>query len=326
MPSDESKDPSSEFSTWLKTRQYVRQRITRLFNKVDTELDSLTDDDVLLYVERLDSLKSEVKLLDIKIIAYHLQNEMGDEELDRKINEDEDYERKIVVSLSKLKKLKGVEQSQEVTKKAEHKKLRLPEIPLPEYSNAKDQSLQKFLHSFESIISKHSLSSYEKFIYLRNQLSKSPRVLVDSLDIQEQGYENAKELLEKAFGSDLTRKYDVIKRLANIRLNSNDDPYVFIGEMRSVINSFDNLEINVATVLQYFTWAGLNQKFQSQLINIINVAKPSLDQVETHIFEATERYVRQGEQQKAKTISSNSNTKHKETTALATNVNVGKKE
>ena len=38
-----------------------------------------------------------MKLLDNKIIAYHLRNGMGDEELDHKINEDEDYERKIVV-------------------------------------------------------------------------------------------------------------------------------------------------------------------------------------------------------------------------------------
>ena len=161
---------------------------------------------------------------------------------------------------------------------------------------------------------------------LRNQLSKSPRVLVDSLDIREHGYENAKELLEKAFGSDLPRKYDVIKRLANIKLNLNGDPYVFIGEIISVINSFDNLEINVTTVLQYFIWTGLNQKFQNHLINITNVAKPSLDQIETHIFEATERYVRQGEQQKAKAVSSDSNKKDKVTTALATNVNVGRKE
>ena len=51
-----------------------------------------------------------------------------------------------------------------------------------------------------------------------------------------------------------------------------------------------------------------------------------MDQIETHIFEATERYVRQGEQQEAKAISSDSNKKDKVTTTLATNVNVGKKE
>ena len=59
MTSKESKDPSSnEFGTWLKARQYVRPRITMLFKNADTEFDSLSDDDVLLYVERLDPLKS----------------------------------------------------------------------------------------------------------------------------------------------------------------------------------------------------------------------------------------------------------------------------
>ena len=36
--------------------------------------------------------------------------------------------------------------------------------------------------------------------------------------------------------------------------------HVFIGEMRCVIDSFDNFEMNVTTVLQYFIWTGRNKK------------------------------------------------------------------
>ena len=46
---------------------------------------------IRVYVESLNSLKNEVKLLSNKIIAYHLQSGMGDEEFCQKINEDEDY-------------------------------------------------------------------------------------------------------------------------------------------------------------------------------------------------------------------------------------------
>ena len=65
--------------------------------------------------------------------------------------------------------------------------------------------------------------------------------------------------------------------------------------MKSIINSFRNLKIDVDTVLQYFIWNGLNDRFQNHLISITNNVKPSLDEIATHIFEATERYVRQNE-------------------------------
>ena len=101
---------------------------------------------------------------------------MGYEELDQKNNKDEDYERKILVSLSKLKKHKGVELNQDVTKKSEHMKCKLPGIPLPEYSNAKDQSLQKFLYSLR--VSSVNILFLVKEIHLFVKSATSNRVLV----------------------------------------------------------------------------------------------------------------------------------------------------
>ena len=171
-------------------------------------------------------------------------------------------------------------------------KLKLPEIKLPKFSNADNDNLEKFWHALESIINKHSLSSYEKYVYLLGQLSGAPKVLVESLDINEQTYDVAKELLNKAFASKLSQKYDVIKRLSSIKLPIGTDPFSFIGEVRSIMNSVNNLQIDVDTIMQYFVWSAMNDQFQNQIIQICNTNRPDLTQIMDNIFEATDRYGR----------------------------------
>ena len=276
---------------FIQTRKYVRQRITKVYNNVKDNIDTFSEDDRFVYTERLESLKNEVKDLDRKIFALSLENGMLEEELKKKIDEDETYEEKISKSLSKLKMVTQPVPLNPQTRKC----LKLPEVALPHFSNEKDQCLDKFFHSFEGIIDKQSLSSYEKFVYLRNQLSKSPRVLIDSLDVKEQCYVKAKELLQKAFGSTLTQKYNAIQRLSEMKLGYNGDPYSYIGDIRTITNSFKTLKIDVDTILQYFIWNGLNDRFQSHLTQITNESKPSLSEINDNIFEATERYIRQSD-------------------------------
>jgi hypothetical protein len=78
-----------------------------------------------------------------------------------------------------------------------------------------------------------------------------------------------------------------------MRLKPDGDPYSYISDMRTIASSFSNLEIGVEAIQQYFFWNGLNEKFQNLLVLITNTNKPSLDQINAHIFEATERYVQQ---------------------------------
>ena len=332
MSGSESDESTSDLAHLINTRKYVRQRITKNYNKVCAELATLSEEDKLLCIDRLESLKKEVNRLDKKIFSLHLKSGMKDEDIEARIDENEKYEEKIVSSLSRLRSITNVvPPASYASASVTHNKLKLPQMPLPEFSADKDQSLDKFFHNLESIINKHALSSYEKFVYLRNQLSNSPRVLIDSLDIQEQSYEKAKELLTKAFASPLTKKYEAIQRLSEIKLGYNDDPYTFIGDMRSITNAFNSLDIDVDTILQYFFWKGLNDRFQTHFIQITNKSKPSLSEINDNIFEATERYTRHNEKIKEiKSKGAKCNTadqsKGKTTTALATNVKTGKSE
>ena len=169
-----------------------------------------------------------------------------------------------------------------------YNKLKLPRLPLPEYGHKEGEDLNKFFTNFELIIDKYSLFSFEKFVFLQKQLSNEPLTLIKSLETGRQDYESAKELLEKAFASPLTQKYDAIRRLSEIKLGYNDDPYEFIGKMRMLTDSFKSLKIDANDVLQFFIWHGMNDRLQAQFVNITKCNKPSLTEINTHIFDATE--------------------------------------
>ena len=169
--------------------------------------------------------------------------------------------------------------------------------------------MEKVIYAFESIISKQTLSDYEKFIYLKGQLQGGPLALVNSLSATEQSYGCAKQLLEQAFASPLTQKYEAIKRLTELKLMQSDDVYVFIREMRN-ISSIGSLKMDVNTILQYFIWPSLNERFQTQLINITNNSKPSLDEINSNIFAATERYLKMNKQHNEKRGYSNNERDH----------------
>ena len=82
---------------------------------------------------------------------------------------------------------------------ASRNKLKLPELPLPSFSNNEGERLIQFFINFEAIIDKYDLSNFERYIYLEKQLSDEPLVLVKSLTGTKRCYSEAKDLLNQAF-------------------------------------------------------------------------------------------------------------------------------
>ena len=168
-------------------------------------------------------------------------------------------------------------------------KLKLPEIPLPIYSNAKDETLDQFFENFENIIVKYQLSDYEKFIYLKKQLQGEPLTLISSLSGSKQSFEGAKLLLRKAFADALTQKFAAIKRLSTLKFIPGGDPFLYVSEMRSAQDLFKTLQISIDNVLQYFIWTGLSTALQTQLITICNTNKPTITEINDNVFKAIDR-------------------------------------
>ena len=168
--------------------------------------------------------------------------------------------------------------------------LKLPQLPLPEYSHAEGESLDKFIANSETIVDKYTLSSSERFVFLKRQLREEPLLLDNSLQGHHQSYTDAKELLIKAFASPITQKVDVIERLTRLNLPSNGSCYTFVSEMKIIIRTFKSLNVDVETILQYLIWKAMPHALQTTFIGITNNNKPSVGEIEDHIFSAIERY------------------------------------
>ena len=187
------------------TRRYVRQSVTKIHIKVTTNLPSISENERQTTIERMRNFQSELNTLNRQIFNLSITESTTEVDINKRIEDDESYDNKIVTALGLLQQqdvgsvpptLPEVSNNLGYTNK-----LKLPDIPLPTYGNLEGESLEKFFHSFESIICKHRISSYEKFVYLKGQLDGSPRDLLNSLDVGDQSYEAGKDLLEKAFAS-----------------------------------------------------------------------------------------------------------------------------
>ena len=284
-----------------KARGHIRSKITKVCNKIDQEALSFSAQQKLMHINKCKSLLDEIKICDSDLFSISVKLNHTEEQLEQRSNDDEFYTDSIRSALAQLEII-GIVPATSLpnggggsTDRAQVSsgRVKLPPIALPQFGNNKGENLVKFFRSFETIISRHNLASHEKFVFLQQQLSNAPKLLVDSLDIDNQSYECAKLLLQQAFDQTEQSKHDVIKTLANLKLQSNGDPYKFIGEMRTVISGVQSLNITTDDFITHFVWSGLNTEFQSHLTNITNKCKPSLDDINTNIFEATDRYVKQ---------------------------------
>ena len=168
--------------------------------------------------------------------------------------------------------------------------LKSPVAPLPTFSGSNDESLFKFFKSFEETISHYNYPDDDKFLLLKQQMSKRALVLIDSLESDKQSYDSAKALLESAFASTPVQVFNTIKQIGQINLPSNEDPFEYISKMRKLTESVKLLKIGADQFLQYFFWIGLNDGFKEQVIQITNNTHPTLQQLIDNFFTAAERY------------------------------------
>ena len=101
--------------------------------------------------------------------------------------------------------------------------------------------------------------------------------------------------------------------MSNIKLTVDGDPYEYIAEMRTIVSSFENLNISIKTILQYFLWSGLNSSFQKHMVQITNKSQPLLKEIIDNVFEASQRYLRDKE------LNSERNNSHKEKNSVVPN-------
>ena len=283
-------------------RKYIRGKITRNCNQFKS---SVGDDDVDVLsgnIEILENLQDEISKsdADIRKLLYTVKDTT---KLDREMESCDAYIDSICSTKRLLKnKLKVIcdrnmsvrsDHSASIPSGAGHRlasQIKLPQLPLPDYSNSEGECLETFLDQYENIVEKYNLNNYEKYVFLLKQLSKEPLALVKSLHGTNQSYGEAKALLQQAFASPLKQKHDIIDKLNNLNLSNPNLIYTFISEVRTIIQTFDRLTIGINDVIRYFVWASMPKLLQDQFITITNSNHPTLEEINKCIFDAAERY------------------------------------
>jgi len=284
----------AELAYLVRQRAYKRAQITKLYNKVQSEVSQMDSDEKFELGSKLEQLGVDIRVLDGKIDGLQTDLVITDANFKSMMDDMEKYSNIIIQAITLLKSssYEDDDDSDSHSGRASlnHTKFRLPEIPLPFYSHAKGESLDHFLSSFSEIVDKYPVNSYVKFCLLKEQLKGEAYKLVNSLPVAQQTFTQAKELLEEAFASSATKEFDVLYRLLNLKLEYGGNAYEYVGEMRSIEAIIRGLEMSIDTVLRFFFWNSMHSGLQNQLVNICNDHRPSLKDINDNVFRAIDRF------------------------------------
>ena len=281
--------------TFKNQRIYIRGKVTRRCDTITQNIADLSVEECTNHITVLNELSQKLSDLDLKV-GGHIASQDDEDALNVELVSIEQYEGRIETELRKLnERVKQVQpqvnhvQTHSTASSSEHDpqdhlmfdrqanvKLRLPEIPLPKFTNSEEECLTQFFINFESVIDKYKLSDYEKFILLEKQLSDEPLTLIKSLTGLKRSYDDAKTILNQAFAQPVKKKYNIIKRLKKLSFDP-VNPVKFISDITLLLSAFDDLEIDIEMILQYFVWAALPATYQTQLLHITNNSYPSLE-------------------------------------------------
>ena len=279
--------------TKIALRAAKRSSLTKTLNKLNTSPPATAVDRNFVN-NKLNSLKSELLNLDNEILEHYL---FSNKDISSEYEQCETYMDSLEMGLSSLNTDTNLNFSAQQdnnhtlnnsVNNANLPRLKLPHVEFPKF-DSKPEDYQSFIQNFEDIIDKFNLSQFDKFSYLRSQVTGPAKQIVQSIPSTDDCYDKAKGLLSDAFSNKTLQQFSVIDRMVKMKLDSSKSAYKWISEARSIIHQVERLSISVQTMIQYFMWNGLSDSFKRQFVLVTNKAKPSLDEILETSFEVFER-------------------------------------
>ena len=273
-------------------RGVVRSQVTKIYNQLEAnEQVNWSSTKKSTTINKLKNFEIEISKYDDEILLKKYGDQVDADAMEADGEENALYIDKVCEAIAILEEPTTNDQNN--LDRGEHFKsfLKRPTAPLPLFNSLEGENLSQFLHNFETTIQPFRLSNYDKFLLLKQQVKGRASTLIDSLELNDTSYEKAKDLLVSALATPDLQKFNVLKQLSEIRLTQNMDPFQYISKVKNVVQSFDLLQIGIKDVLQYFVWNGLNEGFQTQIVNIVNKSRPNLDEILGNFFDASDRYL-----------------------------------
>ena len=285
------------------TRGHLRTKCTKKCNAVTADLGAYTNVEAHSFIDELKELNSKLNTSNENFQRLLYKGSADEPTITAEFRACDEYEDKIINAVSSLQSLLAsradaavadaelVNQSSLAGRpESASGGLRLPDIPLPEFNYEEGDSFENFISDFEETIFKYPLSNYKRYIYLVRQVRGGALQLIKSLRGENKSYDDAKELLTQAFASPTVQKFDLLKKLANLKLKYSGNCLSFVSEMRVILSSIKSLQVTVDDIAQYFIWNAMPFDLQTQLMTITNNNRPSVQDIQDNIFIAIERF------------------------------------
>ena len=280
----------ADLKVLVSQRKTIRKKVTDSFNRKETYV-TFTSQQKLTEHSLLTSYKQCLQNLDSNILGLKYSgDEINETSLDTDTTLCQEYQDKIDTCLSLLAIAQISGNASSNRNDSARSLLKQPTAPLPKFSSGKDEDLVKFFSEFESTTGPYNYPDRDLLLLLKQQVEGRAKVLLSSLEADKQKYNDAKDLLITAFASDYIRKCATIRRLTELKLKRKDDPFTFISHLRTICESVKLLKITADDFLQYFSWHGLPDDFQKELIQITGDTHPSISSILDSYFIACERY------------------------------------
>ena len=301
----------AELKLHVNARKHLRSQITQWHNQ-RSSFGSFSSADRASTLALLKDVSCEIKDLNAKIQISKWSENKDEAELETELTACDAYKKKLAECIVLLEQAPLVDYSVDTARSL----LKSPVAPLPRFQSRDGEDLDRFLVQFEETLSRFNYPDYDKLLLLKQQVSGRALVLIDSLEIDNQSYTEAKALLQKALASPEKQKFSTIKRMTDMTLPVDRDPYEYVSQMRTITESVKNLKIDVDAFLLYFFWNGLNETFRNHVVQITNKTHPNLKELNDSFFDACERYRNFKSEGKTKDLS------HKKVTSFAVNMDI----
>ena len=277
----------AELQVLVGQRKVIRKKVTECFNDSDN-YQNLNRTEKLSYKGLLLNYQQKLTDLNAKILALKFTDEAEEADLDAEFTICQDYFDKIELCLPLLD-ISICDRSPNIADVAKSL-LKQPTAPLPKFSSKEGEDFIKFVTEFETTTSAFQYPDRDLLLLLKQQVDGQAKYLLSYLESDKQSYKDAKALLISAFASDDIRKNSTIKQLTDLHLKDGEDPFLYISKLRMICESVKVLNIDAEEFITYFAWHGLNDRFKRHLVQITAKTHPSLRDITSKFFEASERY------------------------------------